>query len=189
MGKVGDTPNTRATRARIVTATATVIGGRGIRGVAIRDLLEASGVSRRTFYLHFANFDEVLVVLYDDVMTRMLTGVVEAVQQADGDRIDAAVHAYLQFHIDEGPLLTVIMSESMAPYSVLAPRRVAALANFEEMFRSIEATPRDPLLYRALFSGLGTMVMHAKADGPLDEDRRARVHAVMATMIRAVLGS
>jgi len=187
------TPTARATRARILAGAGRAFARLGIRQTSVRDINEETECSRRTFYLYFANQDLVLQALYGQAMDDMLASLVRAVAAAPDDPVGAGVEAYLDFHQSQGELLTVLMSEAMATHSPLSAQREGALQRFEQTFGAATERARgyrlDPLLYRALFTGLGTMVLSAKRDGRIDPADRPRLARVMRAMIGQVLSA
>jgi AcrR family transcriptional regulator len=62
-----------------------------------------AGVSRRTFYEHFKNKEDVFLAAYDTVAGRLVEGVVEAVEEADtfADQCSAGLAAFLEFVASE----------------------------------------------------------------------------------------
>ena len=156
----------------------------------VRDVLGVAGVSRRTFYQHFDNLEAVAEAIYRDTMQRMLTQLVTAIREVDPEhRVETAVRAYLAFHRQEGPLLAVLMSESMSPHSKLAQMRREALSGFDVTFGRMMHKTRgyrlDGLMIRALFTGLGTIVTEANW-GKLDGEDGERLARVMQAMILTV---
>ena len=188
------TPAARATRARILAGAGRALARLGVRATAVKDILGEAEVSRRTFYQYFSSVDGVLVALYDQAMDDMLGHLEAAVRAApEGQRLEAGVRAYLGFHQSQGALLTVLMSDALAPDSPLATRREQALGRFVEVVGAFSEASRghrlDPLLVRALFSGLGTMVIGARRAGTLDQTSVDRLAAVMMAMISQVLSA
>ena len=55
----------RLARGAVLAAAVGVFSKHGIEATRIEDLLEASNVSRRTFYKYFRSKDEVLAALYE----------------------------------------------------------------------------------------------------------------------------
>ncbi len=185
-------PTVRATRRRILAAAGELFAEHGVRGLPVRELLARAEISRRTFYQHFDNLDAVAEQLYAEAMDAMLGALVEGFQQAaPGEQVRDGVAAYLQFHLEQGPLLTVLMAESMSEHSPLAARREEALVRFENMLSAATFASLghrlDPLMYRALFTGLGSTVMAAKRQGRFDAAGVARLSAVMRAMILQVV--
>ena len=187
------TPTARATRARILAGAGRAFARLGIRQTSVRDIIEETECSRRTFYLYFANQDRVMQSLYGEAMDEMLASMVTAVSTTPDDPIGAGIEAYLDFQQSGGALLTVLMSEAMAAHSPLADLREQALGRFTETFGAATERVRgyrlDPLLYRALFTGLGTVVLTVKRDGELDPADRPRLTQVMRAMIGQVLSA
>ena len=61
------------TRQRILHGASEVVTERGIGAATVGDILEAAGVSRRTFYQHFRSKDDVLLALYVEVADNLVS--------------------------------------------------------------------------------------------------------------------
>lgn len=59
-------PQGRRTRARLLDAGRTVLGRQGYHGTRVDDIVELAGTSHGTFYLYFANLEELLGVLREE---------------------------------------------------------------------------------------------------------------------------
>ena len=68
-------------RERMLEAMADATAERGYARVAVADVIERAGVSRRTFYEHFANKEACFLDAYDAGVNRVL-GVIEAEARA-----------------------------------------------------------------------------------------------------------
>ncbi len=65
-------------RARLIDAMVEAVGERGVVATTISDLVARAGISRRTFYEHFANKEQCLLATYDAIVeaeVRRLLGV------------------------------------------------------------------------------------------------------------------
>ncbi|MEA2268744.1 MAG: hypothetical protein QOC64_1354 [Solirubrobacteraceae bacterium] len=69
-------------RGRMLAAMATAVAERGYRDVAVADVIARAGVSRKTFYEHFANREACFLAAYDAGVERMLATIDEAIRAA-----------------------------------------------------------------------------------------------------------
>jgi AcrR family transcriptional regulator len=84
-------------RARILDATARLVAEHGYPGTSVEEIRRRAGVSRRTFYAHFAGKEDAVVAAFDAAVAYVLPRLVEAFRAAPdwAGAIDAAVAAYL----------------------------------------------------------------------------------------------
>src|SRR5438094_452857 len=77
-----------------------VFSKHGIEATRIEDILEASRVSRRTFYKYFSSKNDVLAALYDEATAQLLR-VVRFEQEEKGPSIASlrkGIDLYLDYH-------------------------------------------------------------------------------------------
>src|ERR687883_529359 len=72
-------------RARLLQAGLELFGAHGYRGTTIEALCAAAGVSTRNFYEEFGSREALVIALHDDVNSRALSAVVEALAGTDPD--------------------------------------------------------------------------------------------------------
>jgi AcrR family transcriptional regulator len=70
-------------RARIHWAMVELIAERGFPNVTVRSLLRTSGVSSRTLYAYFANFDDCFASTYHSIIRTTLKQIAHSVEHAD----------------------------------------------------------------------------------------------------------
>src|SRR5580693_9994782 len=70
-------------RERLYEAMIKAIDERGFVATTISDLVAGAGVSRRSFYEHFANKEECLLATYDALIERLTARIVEAYDPED----------------------------------------------------------------------------------------------------------
>ena len=58
----------RNQRERMLAAVVEVVGQVGYASMTVSDVISRAGVSRRTFYEHFANKEDVFLAAYDHVV-------------------------------------------------------------------------------------------------------------------------
>ncbi|MFL5844473.1 MAG: TetR/AcrR family transcriptional regulator [Solirubrobacteraceae bacterium] len=91
-------------RARLLDGVMQVAARDGVQNMRISDVIAAAGVSRRTFYDHFANKELAFLAAYDMVIDALL----ERVDAAFGrgrtwpERVTLGLEAFLR-HLAEGP--------------------------------------------------------------------------------------
>jgi AcrR family transcriptional regulator len=94
-------------RARILDALIACVGEQGYPETRVTDLITRSGVSRKTFYEHFADKEECFLAAYDAAVSQLMGGVTAAYEAEEEwvDAIRGALAAFLGF-LAEWPDLT-----------------------------------------------------------------------------------
>ncbi|MGD0452470.1 MAG: TetR/AcrR family transcriptional regulator [Solirubrobacteraceae bacterium] len=100
-------------RLSLMVAMADVIGQGGYRTATVADVIGRAGVSRKTFYKHFANKQECFLSTYDLVAADAIRRVERAYQDAAGwpGRVEAAIHMLFQTAIDNPGAVRLITVE------------------------------------------------------------------------------
>ncbi|WP_040795212.1 TetR/AcrR family transcriptional regulator [Nocardia higoensis] len=117
-------------RARLLAAARTTWGRTGMAAVTVRGVCKTAGLTDRYFYEHFANRDELLVAVADDVRDHLLAVLVRAGVSAEGgveDKLRAALEAFLDTLAGD-PHLHRIVSSDPGDVPALAQRRHDVLA-------------------------------------------------------------
>lgn len=118
-------------RARILGAMTSVAAERGAANVAVAHVVERAGVSRRTFYELFSDFQDCLLAAIDDALARVRARVLAAYDPAEPWRVRtrSALVALLNF-VDEKPAvgrLLVVESLGAGPRALERRRRALEL--------------------------------------------------------------
>ncbi len=135
-------------RRRLFEAAAVVFCGVGYAEASAEAISRAAGMSKATFYEHFANKEECILALFDYASQALLDALVEAARLAGkdfGDRHRAGLRAILEL-IEANPLLAqTILVEMVGAGPRAAERRDAALNAFAEvMYReTVNAAERS----------------------------------------------
>lgn len=188
-------PTARATRRRILDGAGRVFAAQGLRSATVRDILAEAEVSRRTFYLYFPNTDAVLGDLYCELVDRMLDAIEKALDSEEdpAGQISASIRAYVDVHVEGGPLVTVLMADSLGPDSPLVPLREAAVQRWIGLLQAAVGRsglpPLEPLLVRGLITGIEGVALHAKREGLFDPAHRPVLEATMKTLTMQILAS
>ena len=95
--------------------------------------------------------------------------------------------------MDGGPLVSVLMANSLGPDSPLATVREAAVQRWISLLGGAMAQsglpPLAPLLYRGLITGIEGVAIHAKAQGLFDAAHRPELEATLRTLTLQVLAA
>lgn len=94
----------------MLTAMAEVASELGAANVTVAHVVARSGVSRRTFYEHFAGRDECVEAAFELAIERIAARVVPAYRQHEkwSERVRASLHALLSF-LDEAPYIACLV--------------------------------------------------------------------------------
>jgi AcrR family transcriptional regulator len=149
-------------RRRLLEAAAAVFAERGYAEGSAEAISRAAGMSKATFYEHFANKEECILVLFDEAATEVMRAMAAAGEGATFDRFEARVEAgaraFCQTLAEHPEYTQTLLVEIIGAGPRAAARRDAILQTFAEaMFRDFErAAPRY---------GAGTFASHDDAFG------------------------
>src|SRR5262245_20039853 len=103
-------------RARLLGAAAQVLSTKGFANASVRDIVDAAGMSRRTFYEHFDDLRDVLFTLHDQAADLTFRYVRERIEEkADPmDKVRAGIEAFLTVIAQHGDLARVLFREMRA---------------------------------------------------------------------------
>lgn len=143
--------------ARILRGAADVFGRVGVEGTSVELILEAAGLSRRTFYQFFENKAEVLDALLAIIASIWLSDAARALALAP--RRETMGRVFIRAFRLAGFLLRAIFAEASRPHSPIAKR------------------------YDAMLDAITTSVLEALAH---PETRRARTRAELVAMLAVI---
>ena len=192
---MGQARGTTETRARILGGGQQALGVLGLQATTVEDILQAAGVSRRTFYQYFQSKEGLLKALYVDAMDRLIIAVRGAVSEVEdgAGKIQASIQAYLDFQLAGGALLIQMQADAIRHDSLVAEKREQTLDALVQIVganvKVVLQQDLDPLIYRALLIGIEGLVIHCQADGSFDEEDSARIGAIAIPMLFSVLAS
>lgn len=188
-----------AARALVLQGSAQVFARMGVRAPSVEDLLEASGVSRRTFYRLYPNKEAVIVALYA-LGTEMLLDACRRAAKKEQD-LPALVERCIDAHLDNargsGRLVFVLGGEAQRQESALHTRRLQVHDEIVELLAASSASQAaggvDRLLLRGLLLALEGVTRHVLAEGDegraVQEDGLARARAVMLQIATGALSA
>ncbi|MCM6778987.1 TetR/AcrR family transcriptional regulator [Nocardia sp. CDC159] len=120
-------PERRAERrARLLAAARTIWGESGITAVTVRGVCKAAGLTDRYFYEHFANREELLLAVADEVRDHMLSVMVTAGLATDGpaeQKLRAALRAFLETIAADGHIHRIVSTTDPGDLPALTQRR------------------------------------------------------------------
>jgi AcrR family transcriptional regulator/DNA-binding MarR family transcriptional regulator len=134
-------------RARILAGLFDVAAERGAAGMTVADIVERSGVSRRTFYEYFADREDCFIAAFEQALAHALARVKPAYEAGSWcERIRAAVIAFLTFLDEEPAVGRVLVAESLVSGPRALARRnetIAALIRILEQGRGESKTAAE----------------------------------------------
>lgn len=120
-------------RERLIVAMLNAASDLGYRGTNVQDVIDRAGVSRPTFYEHFANKEDCFLAAFDTRAQR-LRKQLEAAARRGGDvwrdRVRYALEALLRFASREPDTARAIVVEARAASAAAVRRRVELLEEF-----------------------------------------------------------
>ena len=135
-------------RDRIVESVIEVVSESGYMGLTVRGVIERAGVSRRTFYEHFSNKQDVFLAVYDVVVERLASDV--RLAYASGRTYPQQVAFGLETFLGRlaafPALAHVCIVQVLAAGPDALARRAHALEPFCDLMRPEEGSRRVPPL-------------------------------------------
>lgn len=181
-------------RNMIMFGATRVFAMKGFRGVSVEDLLEASQVSRRTFYRFFKSKEDVALAMYTLGTSSLLEACRRAITNEKDliTQLERCVDIHLGNARSMGRLVYVLGGEAQSLESPLHARRMEVHDLLVSMFHdsSDESKRVDPLLIRTLVFALEQIVRTVLEQG--DEGRRVTNESIArarAVMVRVATGT
>jgi AcrR family transcriptional regulator len=173
-------------RERLLVAMADAVATKGYAHVAVADVIERAGVSRRSFYEHFANKEECFLAAYDAGVAGLLDAIAEAEAAARTDEAGgllaaarAGTEVYLQLLADNPAFARTFLVEvlgagpdALARRDVVHERFARRLAEAHAAIAASLAPPAhlptpQPYIFRAAVGAIHELVtQRLLEDGP-----------------------
>jgi AcrR family transcriptional regulator len=121
---------------RLFDAAAIVFSKVGYAEASAEAISRQAGMSKATFYEHFANKEECLVALFEYATAALLEELVAASRGAERnyeERHSAGLHAILQTFQDNPAMAQAILVETVGAGPRLAELRIAAFSGFAQV--------------------------------------------------------
>jgi AcrR family transcriptional regulator len=126
-------------RRRLLEAAAAVFAQRGYAEGSAEAISRAAGMSKATFYEHFANKEECILVLFDEAATEVMRAMASAGEAGAGgpistfeDRVEAGARAFLQTLSEYPESAQTLLVEIIGAGPRAAARRDAILQAFAD---------------------------------------------------------
>jgi len=127
-------------RQRLLHGVTAAVARKGYGPTTIADITAQAGVSKKTFYEHFADKLSCFLAAYDLGSSAMLRAVneasLDAVAAGPVEQLRAGNRAYLSFLIDEEPYARMFFLETLAAGPEAVARARACRAGFTESMRA-----------------------------------------------------
>ena len=154
-----------AQRVRLALALIEQIAESGYRATRVADVIARAGVSRKTFYEHFANKQECLLVTFDLVTDEGMRRVEHAYREAHGwpGRVEAAIRALFEAAIENPGALRLSLLEIAAVGPAGIERRERSIERYERFIRdALELAPGEgtvaEMALKAVIGGLNRVL-------------------------------
>jgi AcrR family transcriptional regulator len=120
-------------RERLIVAMLKAASELGYRSTNVQDVIDRAGVSRPTFYEHFANKEDCFLAAFDTSAERLREKITEATAQGGDvwrDRLRYGLEALLRFASNEPDTARTLIVEARAGSADAVKRRVELLDSF-----------------------------------------------------------
>jgi len=158
-------------RTRLLEAVGRAVAERGYAAATIDDVVSRAGVSKKTFYDHFADKEDCFLAAYETASEELLERVREAHASHDDwpERTRAGVRAYLRWLAAEPALARVFLIEVAAAGPQALERREALRDCYAELMRErrVDGQPRLPIeVFHAVVAAVDDVVVrHIREHG------------------------
>jgi AcrR family transcriptional regulator len=132
-------------RARMLQAMVQAVADKGYARVAVADVIQRAGVSRKTFYEQFANKEECFLAAYDTGVDGLLAGIDDALAELAPDWLAAArraVEVYLTRLADNPAFARAFQIEVLGAGAQALARRDAVQERFAQQLAGIHRRAR-----------------------------------------------
>ncbi len=182
-------------RGRMLRAMAEAVAEKGYANTAVADVVARAGVSRKTFYEHFANKEACFLAAYDACVDALYGAVAERAGD-DGERplaeqVERLMAVYLDMLAADPEVAIAYLVAVYAAGPEALGRRREVLARFAELFATLHvrtgAAPLPGLRYEALAGAISTIVTVRVATGEIAElpNLRDELVALVLDTLRA----
>jgi AcrR family transcriptional regulator len=163
-------------RERILSAVAYVTSAASYAEMSVEDIIVTAGVSRRTFYEHFKNKEDVFLAAYDAVTAQLVERVVAAVEAEDTfvDQCAAGLRTFLEFVASEPAFGRMCIVEVLAAGPDAIKRRNDTMQAFAALIDGkahelLEGKIPPPLTAETVVGGIYEVVYTRVLRGEIQE--------------------
>jgi AcrR family transcriptional regulator len=182
-------------RERLIEAMIQAVNERGVVATTISDLVARAGISRRTFYEHFANKEECLLATYDAVVETEVRRLLEVYASKDDwlEQLEAMIRALFAALADRPDAARLICVEMGASGEVGVQRWADGASRFEHFItRGFEQAPGegtipDPVA-RAIVGALRKIVYSRVREGRSSKSLRSELMGLVPGLMEWIAG-
>jgi AcrR family transcriptional regulator len=163
-------------RDRMLRAMADAVAEKGFARVTVADVISRAGVSRETFYEHFADKEACFLAALDDGARTLLRILSSVLAHAAGDpieRLDLMLNAYLNTLAAEPAFTKAFLIDAYGAGPTATGRRIELQQRFvdlvAEIFDASDAGSPGRFACEALVAALSSMVTVRVGRGRFDE--------------------
>jgi AcrR family transcriptional regulator len=163
----------RSQQERLLEAMAQAVAEKGYARVAVADVIERAGVSRKTFYEHFASKEACFLAAYDAGVGAMLAAIEREIHAAAPDWLggaEAGTRCYLETLAANGAFARTYLVEVLAAGPDALERRTQVHERFADLLEATYRTARKDVpalpepgrhIYRAAVGAVDELVTDA----------------------------
>ena len=156
-------------RTRLLEATGRAVADKGYAATTIEDIVRGAGVSKKTFYEHFADKLDCFLAAYEAASDELLDHVRAAQNGEEGEwlaRTRAGIHAYLRWLAAEPALARVFLIEVAAAGPDALERRERLRDRYAERMRELQVANSVPdEIFHAVVAGADDLVVRRLREG------------------------
>ncbi|MGO9499919.1 MAG: TetR/AcrR family transcriptional regulator [Solirubrobacteraceae bacterium] len=137
-----------AQRVRMLAAMVQAVADKGYARVAVADVIERAGVSRKTFYEQFANKEDCFLAAYDATVDDLLATIDDALEALAPDWLAAhraAVETYLQTLAASPEFARALLIEVLGAGPEALDRRAAVQDRFAAQLQDVHRRARQDI--------------------------------------------
>ncbi|MFO0725502.1 MAG: TetR family transcriptional regulator [Myxococcota bacterium] len=186
----------RLSEGGILHAAVEVFAKRGFAATRVEDILEASGIARRTFYKYFAGKEAVLASIYEIATGELLKAVAGAARGEGADdplsALELGLDAYLDYHQAHGALVRILAEQAIRTDSPLFPLRAqfrqSLVGVLDAAVQQARGEKLDPYFYVGLISaveGVSLELLSKKTPAAEVERAKRALHLLLDRSLRA----
>jgi AcrR family transcriptional regulator len=166
-------------RDRMLDALCQAVAEKGYAETAVADVIERAGVSRETFYEHFAGKEDCFLSAYELASVTLQEAIADVVSTGGADpldQFDSAMAAYLQTMSEQRAYARVFLVDVYAAGPAALSRRFRVFQSFVDTIVEIFGvrTASGRALCEALVGAVSSLVTVRVAVGEFDELPRLR---------------
>lgn len=165
-------------RERLIAAMLRAAAELGYRQATVQDVIDRAGVSRPTFYEHFANKEDCFLAAFDTTATRLRERIDAAAAKGEDnwrDRLRFSLEELLRFVSQEPDAARALIVEARAASATALLRRDALLDYFSGCVDSLvrdhlsTATSHSEITAAGVVGGVEALLYSRLNKGELDE--------------------